>query len=241
MDTRVYCFPIVKSVHILPLLGNSKQLRTELPILIFPQCLGMSETQKMLCRSWSGLSIWQRLIFRRTKNQPTALGLYWIFPGSWMCVKVSIYRAGIMPLSPRRWWKGNRPLLVYCREQRSWPWGVPCKAADVGHPWMPATIKSFPYILVFPVSSIYILIGKALVSVAPSLLSWSFSGQDQRARVILVGDHLARKELSDLLFFFIGLVMKDEEKKAVYCSATWKDIPPLWAPDELEWGHWGRQ
>lgn len=85
---------------------------------------------------------------------------------------------------------------------------------------MPATIKSFPYILVFPVSSIYILIGKALVSVAPSLLSWSFSGQDQRARVILVGDHLARKELSDLLFFFIGLVMKDEEKKAVYCSAT---------------------
>lgn len=53
--------------------------------------------------------------------------------------------------------------------------------------------------------------GKAPASVAPSFLSWLFSGQDQWARATLVRCQLARKELTDP---FIGLAMKDEGKES---------------------------
>lgn len=64
---------------------------------------------------------------------------------------------------------------------------------------------------------IYVLIGKALASVAPSPLSWPFSGQDHWARAILVVRcQLARKELTPRL----GWPCKIGERKQVYCSAT---------------------
>lgn len=53
--------------------------------------------------------------------------------------------------------------------------------------------------------------GKAPASVAPSFLSWPFSGQDQWAGATLVRCQLARKELTDP---FTGLAMKDGGKKA---------------------------
>lgn len=69
----------------------------------------------------------------------------------------------------------------------------------------------------FGLSNVPIYALMSLASVAPSPLSWPFSGQDHWARAILaVRCQLARKELTRRL----GWLCKMRERKPVYCSAT---------------------